>query len=125
MVQSESMNSMDQTVQNSSTSSPISHTSPLETIQVQIKDPYSLLNAQKSSTELENIRKTGTKGKALYRFYKQQNRLITSLLSDPMDRDEDEEAKLFKVKIAIYGSAAVNLSLVVLQCNLFLIFKTL
>ncbi len=44
-----------------------------------------------------------------------QNELIDSLLKPPGQRDADEETQLFKLKIAIYGSATANLILVVLQ----------
>jgi hypothetical protein len=44
-----------------------------------------------------------------------QNEQIEALLAPPGQVDEEEEKRLFRLKIAIYGSAAANVCLVILQ----------
>ena len=88
------------------------------------QDPFHLSKAKKNENELQQLRKRGSKGRQLVQFYKEyvvkshgprQNDLIESLLTPPGQVDADEEKRLFKLKIAIYGSAAANFFLVALQ----------
>ncbi|RUS16638.1 hypothetical protein BC937DRAFT_90973 [Endogone sp. FLAS-F59071] len=78
-------------------------------------DPL-LLNARKmSETDIKDLRKT--QGRKVQNFYREQNELIDVLLGplNPIDQEEEEEKRLFKLKIAIYGSLIANIILFSLQ----------
>ncbi|KAJ3208759.1 hypothetical protein HDU67_006569 [Dinochytrium kinnereticum] len=75
-----------------------------------------LLAGKKSPEELKNLKKLGGRGKRLMRFYERQNELIEELINPHPVVDQDEADKLaLKVKIALYGSTAVNILLFALQ----------
>ncbi|KAJ3253323.1 hypothetical protein HDU77_004625 [Chytriomyces hyalinus] len=77
-----------------------------------------LLSAVKSEDEIKAVRKEykGRKGRNLAKFYENQNERIEELLK-PVDQevDENEEANLVKLKIAMYGSLIANILLLGLQ----------
>ena len=78
-------------------------------------DPLALSASRVGPSELERLAKTGPKGRVLSGFYQEQNELIETLLR-PADYVEDGEVeRLFKLKVAVYGSAVVNLFLFALQ----------
>ncbi|KAJ3196576.1 hypothetical protein HK101_008488 [Irineochytrium annulatum] len=84
-----------------------------------LPDPLGLMRGMKSEREMEGLKKMkGKRGRKLRAFYEAQNELIEDLLR-PVERaegEEDEEVKrLFKLKIAVYGSTFANLLLFVLQ----------
>ncbi|KAI9209100.1 uncharacterized protein BJ171DRAFT_557680 [Polychytrium aggregatum] len=73
--------------------------------------------------EIKALRKSGKKKVA--QFYEEQNELIEELLK-PIDyKDEDEEARLLKLKIAVYGSVGANVLLFFLQLYAALASKSL
>ncbi|KAJ1345207.1 hypothetical protein BSLG_000721 [Batrachochytrium salamandrivorans] len=78
-------------------------------------DPLSLRQAIVSPAVLSQLCLQGSSGKKLAAFYKNQNNLIEGLLKPPGHRDENEEAQLFKLKLAINGSFAINILLFFLQ----------
>ncbi|KAI8829226.1 cation efflux family-domain-containing protein [Chytriomyces cf. hyalinus JEL632] len=77
-----------------------------------------LLSAVKSEDEIKAVRKAykGRKGRNLAKFYESQNERIEELLK-PVDQevDENEEANLVKLNIAMYGSLIANILLLGLQ----------
>lgn len=79
-----------------------------------IRDPYFLKLKKKSKDELYDISKQKN-GKKLVAFYKNQNEIIDLLLKPVDYRDIDEDKKLLKLKIAIYGSVVANIALFALQ----------
>ncbi|KAI8924420.1 cation efflux family-domain-containing protein [Entophlyctis helioformis] len=80
-------------------------------------DPLSLTKAKVKPEVLDELRRRGSTGKKLVQFYEQQNELIDNLLKAPDHRDANEEAQLFKLKIAINGSFAANVLLFILQLS--------
>ncbi|TPX42491.1 hypothetical protein SeMB42_g05106 [Synchytrium endobioticum] len=83
------------------------------------QDPLLLRRAIKQSDELAILKKSGRKGRKLFAFYQQQNQLIEELLAPVQATTEDEaiaeEARLLKLKIAVWGSLAANVFLFGLQ----------
>ncbi|RUP44291.1 hypothetical protein BC936DRAFT_149673 [Jimgerdemannia flammicorona] len=77
-------------------------------------DPLLLEARKMSETDIKGLRKT--QGRRVQNFYREQNELIDVLLGplNPVD-DEEEQKRLFKLKIAIYGSTAANVVLFILQ----------
>ncbi|KAJ3240645.1 hypothetical protein HDU81_003229 [Chytriomyces hyalinus] len=77
-----------------------------------------LLSAVKSDEEIEAVRRQyrGKKGRNLAKFYSSQNERIEELLK-PVDKelDENDDANLLKLKIAMYGSLGANILLLGLQ----------
>ncbi|OAJ37082.1 hypothetical protein BDV3_000133 [Batrachochytrium dendrobatidis] len=78
-------------------------------------DPLLLRPKLVSKDTLKQLRGRGSNGKKVADFYENQNELIEGLLKPPDYRDEDEEAQLFKLKLAVNGSFAVNILLFCLQ----------
>ncbi|KAJ3099559.1 hypothetical protein HDU97_002960 [Phlyctochytrium planicorne] len=79
-------------------------------------DHSMLLKGKKTEEELRNLKKLGKRGKKLIAFYEKQNELIEELINPNPDVDQEEmEKKLLKLKIALYGSTAVNVLLFGLQ----------
>jgi len=82
-------------------------------------DPYMLGLAIKATNELQELKKKGKNGKRLKQYYEKQNTLINDLLKPMEKHTEDakvaEEATRLPVKIAVYASLFVNISLCVLQ----------
>ncbi|KAH6585071.1 hypothetical protein BASA60_000696 [Batrachochytrium salamandrivorans] len=73
------------------------------------------LIGESSANASSSLEQGGLLGKKLAAFYKNQNNLIEGLLKPPGHRDENEEAQLFKLKLAINGSFAINILLFFLQ----------
>jgi len=82
-------------------------------------DPYMLRLAVKSTTELQELRKTGKNGRRMWEYQEKQNTLINNLLKPMDEHTEDakvaEEATRVSVKIAVYASLFVNIALCILQ----------
>ncbi|KAI8847838.1 hypothetical protein BC829DRAFT_395226 [Chytridium lagenaria] len=79
-------------------------------------DHAQLLAGKKSPEELKNFKKLGKRGKNLIQFYQRQNELIEELINpNPAVDEEEMEKRLVKLKIALYGSTAVNVILFGLQ----------
>ncbi|KAJ3016735.1 UNVERIFIED_CONTAM: hypothetical protein HDU68_012066 [Siphonaria sp. JEL0065] len=79
-------------------------------------DPNSLSSAIKSAQEIETLKvhaKSRRIGRAIATYYENQNNLIEQMLNPT--RSEEDDEKLMKVKIAIYGSLAANILLFCLQ----------
>ncbi|KAJ3111917.1 hypothetical protein HK100_002508 [Physocladia obscura] len=81
--------------------------------------PDILVAAVKTDEEITAIKKSFSskrKGRAVAKYYENQKTLIDGLLK-PIEvvNEEEEDAKLLKVKIAIYGSLLANLLLFCLQ----------
>ncbi|KAG0013765.1 hypothetical protein BGZ80_010870 [Entomortierella chlamydospora] len=78
------------------------------------RDPMSLASKRMSEEQIRAIHSS----KKVKEFYREQNELITDLLDPPEGREgaaELEEKNQVKLKIAIYGSVAVNVLLFLLQ----------
>jgi len=76
-------------------------------------NPYAsvLRSRRKNDEEIKGVR-----GRKLRKFYQEQNEVIDDLLTATDPEDEDQLKKeAFQVKIAIYGSVAVNICLFGLQ----------
>jgi len=76
------------------------------------ENPYAplLRSRRKNDDELKNVR-----GRRLRRFYQDQNEQIDDLLSDNVEDEAETKKNAKLVKIAIYGSVAVNVCLFSLQ----------
>ncbi|KAJ3044016.1 hypothetical protein HDV00_003545 [Rhizophlyctis rosea] len=80
-----------------------------------MQDPMQLRQRKKDDQQLSELRRRGKKSKDVVDFYKKQNELIDDLLTPPGDVAEGEEARLVKLKIAVYGSFAANICLFIFQ----------
>nr|KAJ3422942.1 hypothetical protein HK105_005444 [Polyrhizophydium stewartii] len=78
-------------------------------------DPLLLRAAKVGPERLEDLRKRGHAGRRLAKFYEDQNGLIDEMLKPADHRDADEATQLFRLKLAVNGSFAVNVLLFVLQ----------
>ncbi|KAJ3282886.1 hypothetical protein HK104_010665 [Borealophlyctis nickersoniae] len=78
-------------------------------------DPLLLRNSIKDPAHLTQLRRRGKQGKKISEFYERQNEHIKELLSEPGEVDAGEEARLLKLKIAIWGSFGANVLLFALQ----------
>jgi len=78
-------------------------------------DPLLLQNVKKSEEDIKLIRKNGG-SRRVQKFYREQNNLIDDMLG-PLNPEsaEDEEKRLLKLKIAVYGSVLANVALFGLQ----------
>lgn len=81
-------------------------------------DPYHLQNGIKTSDELAGLRKR-REGRALEKYHRKQNDLISSLLKSMEEHTEEarveEETSRLPVKIAIWASLIGNFALCILQ----------
>lgn len=86
-------------------------------------DPYHLQNGIKTSDELAGLRKR-REGRALEKYHRKQNDLISSLLKSMEEHTEEarveEETSRLPVKIAIWASLIGNFALCILQRKYFL-----
>ncbi|PRP86638.1 hypothetical protein PROFUN_05117 [Planoprotostelium fungivorum] len=75
-------------------------------------DPYSSLlrSRRKGDDEIKGLKK-----RKLRKFYQEQNELIDDLLSTYVEDEEKKKKENFRIKVAIYGSVAVNICLFGLQ----------
>ncbi|KAG2175094.1 hypothetical protein INT44_007572 [Umbelopsis vinacea] len=81
----------------------------------QPNDPLLLQNLKKNEEDIKLIRKNGG-SRRVQKFYREQNSLIDEMLG-PLNPEsaEDEEKRLLKLKIAVYGSVIANVALFALQ----------
>ncbi|KAI9288007.1 cation efflux family-domain-containing protein [Umbelopsis sp. AD052] len=81
----------------------------------QPNDPLLLQNLKKNEEDIKLIRKNGG-SRRVQKFYREQNSLIDEMLG-PLNPEsaEDEEKRLLKLKIAVYGSVIANIALFALQ----------
>ncbi|KAI8579099.1 hypothetical protein K450DRAFT_243850 [Umbelopsis ramanniana AG] len=81
----------------------------------QPNDPLLLQNMKKNEEDIKLIRKNGG-SRRVQKFYREQNSLIDEMLG-PLNPEsaEDEEKRLLKLKIAVYGSVVANVALFALQ----------
>ncbi|RUP48537.1 cation efflux family protein [Jimgerdemannia flammicorona] len=77
-------------------------------------DPLLLEGRKMSETDIKGLRKT--QGRRVQNFYREQNELIDAFLGplNPIN-DEAEQKRLFKLKMAVYGSVIANICLFCLQ----------
>jgi len=78
-------------------------------------DPLLLQHIKKSEEDIKLIRKNGG-SRGVQKFYREQNNLIDEMLG-PLNPEsaEEEEKRLLKLKIAVYGSVLANIALFALQ----------
>ncbi|ORY07725.1 hypothetical protein K493DRAFT_310109 [Basidiobolus meristosporus CBS 931.73] len=76
-------------------------------------DPLLLGTRRISNDDLKKVKKQ--QGKGVYSFYEEQNQIINDLLSPVKAASVDEDSRLIKVKIAVYGSFGANIALFFLQ----------
>ncbi|KAH8550140.1 cation efflux family-domain-containing protein [Umbelopsis sp. PMI_123] len=78
-------------------------------------DPLLLQNLKKNEEDIKLIRKNGG-SRRVQKFYREQNSLIDEMLG-PLnpESEEDEEKRMLKLKIAVYGSVLANIALFALQ----------
>ncbi|KAK9703207.1 hypothetical protein K7432_010858 [Basidiobolus ranarum] len=76
-------------------------------------DPLLLGCRRISIDALQKVKKQ--QGKGVFSFYEEQNQIINDLLTPVNTGASSEDARLLKVKIAVYGSFGANIALFFLQ----------
>ncbi|KAK9765999.1 hypothetical protein K7432_005230 [Basidiobolus ranarum] len=76
-------------------------------------DPLLLGSRRMSLDELKQVKKKH--GKDVYSFYEEQNQIIDDFLTPVNFVSSDQDSRLLKVKIAVYGSFGANIALFALQ----------
>ncbi|KAI9193145.1 cation efflux family-domain-containing protein [Polychytrium aggregatum] len=81
-----------------------------------VADPLHLQSFKKPTTDVSALKRSGSRGRKIAEFYEAQNELIDDLLHSLSPHDEEaEQAKLFRLQLAINCSVAGNVFLMALQ----------
>lgn len=86
-------------------------------------DPLSLLKYKVGAAALFALKQSSKP--AIFDFYKHQDGLIDLLLSDPCSRDDQEDSRQWRLKVAVVGSVIANVFLLGLQLLAAILSKSL